>query len=177
MLDSLNGPGSVAALVVGGLLLLLGRRLFWLFVGAVGFVVAYRLAGAYLGGAGVSWVVAAAVGLLGAAAAVLLQRLAVGLAGFAAGAVGSLWITEQLGWAPGLPTLVGAVVAGAVGAALVGWLFGLGLVALSALVGAALVVEGLGLGEPRGLVFLGLAVLGALVQLAGRRRRRNKEDE
>ena len=99
------------------------------------------------------------------------------MAGLAAGAVGFIWITEQLGWSPGLPSLIGALVAGLVGAALVRWLFELGLVALSALVGAALVVEGLGLGEPRGAVFVVLAVVGALVQLAGRRRRAKSDDE
>ena len=172
MLDSLASPTPIAALVAGGLLLLFGRRLFWLFVGVVGFVVAWRLAGEYLGGEGGGWIVALAVGLLGAVAAVLLQRVAVTLAGLAAGAVGFIWLSEQLGWAPGLPTLIGALVAGLVGAALVRWLFELGLVALSSLVGAALVVEGLALDEPRGLVFVVLAIVGALLQLAGRRRRK-----
>lgn len=177
MVDSLAAPTPIAALVAGGLLLLFGRRLFWLFVGVVGFVVVFRLADAYLGGAGVGWVVAIAAGVLGALAAILVQRLAVGVAGFAAGAAGFLWLAEQLGWSVGLPTLIGALVAGVLGAALVGWLFELGLVALSALLGAALVVEGLGLEEPRGAVFVVLAIAGALVQLAGRRRRREREDE
>jgi uncharacterized membrane protein YjjB (DUF3815 family) len=170
MATSLAAPAPIAALVAGGLLLLFGRRLFWLFVGVVGFVVAYRLAGAYLGGEGAGWVAAIAVGALGAVAAVLMQKLAVAVAGLAAGAVGFFWLSEQLGWAPGLATLVGALVAGLVGAALLRWLFELGLVALSVLVGAALIVEGLGLEEPRGVAFLVLAVVGALLQLAGRRR-------
>ena len=177
MLDSLAGPAPIAALIAGSLLLVVGRRLFWLFVGVVGFLVAYRLAGAYLGGEGAGWVAAIAAGVLGALAAVFLQKLALTVAGLAAGAIGFIWISEQLGWSPGLPTLVGALVAGLIGAALVRWLFELGLVALSALVGAALVVEGLGLDEPRGMVFVALAVIGAMVQLAGRRRRRKKDDE
>ncbi len=175
MVDSLAAPAPIAALVAGGLLLLFGRKLFWLFVGVVGFVVAYRLAGAYLGSEGAGWAVAVAAGVLGALAAVLVQKLALTVAGFAAGAVGFIWLAEQLGWAPGLPTLLGALVAGLVGAALVRWLFELGLVALSALVGSALVVEGLGLDEPRGAVFVILAVVGALAQLAGRRRRRRRK--
>lgn len=177
MLDSLAASTPIAALVAGGLLLLFGRRLFWLFVGVIGFVVAYRLAGAYLGGEGEGWIIAVAGGVLGAVAAVLVQKLAVTLAGFAAGAVGFIWLAEQLGWSLGLPALVGALVAGLLGAALVRWLFGIGLVALSALAGAALVVEGLGLEEPRGVVFVILAVVGALVQLSGRRRRRRQKDD
>lgn len=176
MAASLAAPEPIAALVAGGLLLLFGRHLFWLFVGVVGFVVAYRLAGAYLGGEGAGWVAAIAVGALGAVAAVLMQKLVVAVAGLAAGAVGFFWLSEQLGWAPGLATLVGALVAGLVGAALLRWLFELGLVALSALVGAALIVEGLSLEEPRGVAFLILAVVGALLQLAGRRRR-GRDDE
>ena len=177
MLESLPTPAPVAALVVGGLLLLFGRRLFWLFVGVVGFLLAYRLADAYFQGAGAGLAVAVIAGLLGAAAAVLVQRLVVGLAGFAAGAVGFVWLADLLGWPLALPTLVGAVVAGALGAALLGWLFELGLVALTALAGAALVVEGLGLEDAVGPVFVALAVVGALVQLAGRRRRRERDDD
>ena len=177
MLDSLPPLTPIAALVAGGLLLVLGRKLFWLFVGVVGFVIAWRLAGEYLGGEGAGWMVALAVGVIGAVAAVVLQKLVLTLAGFAAGAVGFVWIVEQLGWAPGVPTLIGAVLAGLVGAALVRWLFELGLVALSALVGAALVVEGLGLEEPPVTIFVVLAVVGALVQLGGRRRRRKDDDD
>ena len=177
MPEGLASAEPIAALVAGGLLLVFGRRLFWLFVGVVGFVVAYRLAGELLGGAATGWIIALAAGLLGAAAAVLVQRLVVTVAGLAAGAVGFVWLAEQLGWAPGLPTLLGALVAGLIGAALLRWLFELGLVALSALVGAALVVEGLALDEPRGAVFVALAVVGALVQLAGRRRRRESDED
>jgi hypothetical protein len=176
MPESLTSLAPATALIAGGLLLIFGRRLFWLFVGVVGFVVVFRLAGAYLGREGAGWIVAIVVGLLGAVAAVLVQKLAVTLAGFAAGAVGFVWLSEGLGWSLGALTLVGALIAGAIGAALVQWLFELGLVALSALVGAALVVEGLALEGTRSLVFVILAVLGAIVQLAGRRWRRKREE-
>ena len=177
MLDGLASPTPIAALVAGALLLVFGRKLFWLFVGVVGFVVAWRLTGAYFGDAGIGWVLAVVVGLVGAAAAVLVQRLVVGVAGFAAGVIGFLWLAELLGWALGLPTLIGAAVAGALGAALLGWLFELGLIALSSLAGAALVVEGLGRGDPVGPAFFVLAVVGALIQLGGRHRRRKKSDD
>lgn len=177
MTDLLASPTPIAAVVAGGLLLLFGRKLFWLFVGVVGFVVAYRVAGAYLGNEGAGLLVAVIAGLLGAAAAVLVQRLVVGLAGFAAGAAGFLWLAELLGWAVGPATLIGAVIAGAIGAALLGWLFDLGLVALSSLAGAALVVEGLGLEEPLGAIFVILAVAGVLLQLRGRRERPKRDDE
>ena len=170
MPDSWNALSPVVALVAGGLLLVLGRRLFWLFVGVVGFVVAFRLTGAYLDAGAAGLAAAAIVGLLGAAAAVLVQRLAVTLAGFAAGAVGLLWLAEQLDWPLGPLTVAAAVVAGIAGAWLVRRLFELGLVVLSALVGAALVVEGLGLESTRGPLFVALAAIGAVVQLAGRRR-------
>ncbi len=54
-------------------------------------------------------------------------------------------------------------------------LFELGLVVLSSLAGAALVIEGLGRGSGRGLLFAALAAAGIVAQLAMRRERR-KED-
>jgi uncharacterized membrane protein YuzA (DUF378 family) len=63
-------PEMLSHLVVGAILLFFGRRLFWLFVGAVGFLSGFELA-EQLFGVEPGWV-AFAVGLLvGGAAAVL----------------------------------------------------------------------------------------------------------
>ena len=81
MLES--GPAWLH-LLFGGLLLLAGQRLFWLFVGVSGFLAGFHLA---LGIAGpdAGWLpfaLALLIGLLGAAIARFLPRLAAGLAGF-----------------------------------------------------------------------------------------------
>src|SRR6516225_10094390 len=74
--------------VLAGLaVLFFGRRLFWLFVGCVGFIVGFELAGNALAGQS-EWlilVIALGVGLLGAIASVFLQRIFIVVAGFFAG--------------------------------------------------------------------------------------------
>jgi hypothetical protein len=130
-------------LILGALLLLAGRRLFWVFVAAAGFLlgtgVAIRLA---TGTA--EWVVlviALAFGLVGLLLSLFAQKLAVAASGFVMGsfAVERLLLTLQVGW-------VGwewaALVAGGIlGALLVLALFDWALIVLSSLVGAALIVQ------------------------------------
>ncbi len=93
-------------LLVGLAVLLLGRRLFWLFVGAAGFAVGLHVAPMVLNGPEWLMVVAALVlGILGAVLAIFFQWLAIGLAGFAAGVHGGLAAAAALGF-------VGAVALG-----------------------------------------------------------------
>src|SRR5262245_17311349 len=85
--------------VIGLGVLLAGRRLFWLFVAATGFLAGLR-AGTHLLAGQPEWVmiaVAVALGLLGALLALFFQWLAIGLAGFVAGAYIGLVIAELLG--------------------------------------------------------------------------------
>jgi Domain of unknown function (DUF4203) len=152
-------------LLVGLAVLLSGRRLFWLFVGAAGFFVGLHLAPTLFNGPEWLVVVAAVVlGLVGAVLAVVFQWLAVGLAGFAAGVEGVLAAAPALGldgrwlWAV-------AFAAGIVAAALVLWLWDPVLIVLSALVGASLLAPLVPVSSAvRPWVFLGLAVVGILVQ-------------
>jgi hypothetical protein len=78
-------PG--VALGIGAALIVAGRRLFWLFVGAVGFFAFSRLAREYLGSEHPDWVLigSAIAGIAGAIFAIFLQKVAVGLAGAAMG--------------------------------------------------------------------------------------------
>jgi uncharacterized membrane protein len=73
--------------VAGALLLIAGRRLFWLFVGLVGFFAGLRFAPLFLSGRPehMSWLVAILFGVLGMFLAIVLQRFTVVLAGFLAG--------------------------------------------------------------------------------------------
>src|SRR6185295_19307424 len=84
----MTGPETpILALIAGALLLIAGRRLFWLFVGLVGFFTVYRWFAPYPAGPSPSgrWLVAILAGLLGIVLAIFLQRLAVALAGFLVG--------------------------------------------------------------------------------------------
>jgi hypothetical protein len=111
-------------LVVGLAVLLFGRRLFWLFVGAAGFAVGLHLAPAALPDSP-EWLVvvaALALGIVGAVLAIVLQWLAAALGGFAVGVHGGLALAAALGL-DGPWLWAGVFAAGIVAAALVLWLW------------------------------------------------------
>jgi hypothetical protein len=151
--------------VVGIALLLFGRRLFWLFLAGTGFAVGAALSAVFLKGQSESVQLGAAVvlGVLGALVAFKAQKIAVGLGGFLAGAYigNALWTTFQFP----VPGWVAPIVGGVVGAILLAALFNWALIALSSLLGAALVYQNVTLAPPWPVVvFLGLLVLGLSVQ-------------
>lgn len=170
-------------LIAGVALLIAGRRLFWLFVGLVGFVTVYRwFAPAHGTMASGGWLLAALAGVVGILLAIFLQRVAVALAGFFAGG----WFAAQLlGLHFGLQMtnprggdLLTFVVAGVIAALLAIALFDLALIVLSSLAGADLVVAAMhpGPGSAR-LLLIVLAVAGIAVQMGiTARRRRNRRD-
>lgn len=175
----------LVTLGVGALLLVAGRRLFWIAVGVAGFVLGFVLTTRLLGG-GEGWLALAAglaCGILGAVLAVLVQKLAVAVAGFLiGGGAAATLATEAFGLAPGAQWLV-FIAAGIVAALLAALVFDGALVVLSALLGAAMVSGLLPLpAVQRLLALLALAALGIVVQLAagrgGRRpMRRRREAE
>jgi hypothetical protein len=159
----------VAALLAGILLLFFGRRLFWLFVGVIGFMAGWYLA---LGGwrhapAGGRLLLALVAGLLGVLLAIFLQKVAVALAGFF---VGAFLVADLFGWQ--LPPLrpgeqLVLLVAGVVAAVLALVLFDLALILYSAIAGAGLIVHHAPLhlgGDGRLLLLVVLAAVGAAVQ-------------
>jgi hypothetical protein len=159
--------------VVGVLLLLLGRRLYWLFVGGIGFIVGLSLATGFTHRRpdGTALLIGLGAGLLGIVLALVLQRLAIVVAGLLAGA----WLGVEFVRAVGAPMAgtpwIPALVGGVVGAILAAAFFDAVLVILSSLVGAALLVELLG-GRPvmRAIVFLLLVLVGVAVQTRRKRR-------
>jgi Domain of unknown function (DUF4203) len=171
------GLSAGAGLLVGAALLLFGRRLYWLFVGLAGFLVGFALS-TRLFGAEPGWgalAIAVVVGLAAALVAILFQKLAVTLAGFVAGGVLMLRGLAELGHETTGWWWLLVVVAAILGAVITRWLFEAGLIVLSSLLGAALVVESSGLSlasSTEGWAFLGLAALGIVVQAMAARRRR-----
>jgi hypothetical protein len=158
--------GWWATLLVGLAVLLFGRRLFWLFVGAAGFAVGLHVARAVFTERPEWFVVAAALllGILGAVLAIAFQWLAVGLGGFAVGVYGSLAAAEAFGL-DALWLWAAVFAAGIVGAALVLWLWDPVLIVLSALVGAALLAPLMPVPPvARAWVFVSLLVVGIVVQ-------------
>lgn len=171
------GETPVLALIAGALLLIAGRRLFWLFVGLVGFMAAYSWFEPYAAGApSWRWAVAVAAGLAGIVLAIFLQRVAVALAGFL---VGGWFVTQLMGTY--LPSGTGGrilvyLLGGILAAILAVKLFEIALVVLSSLAGAGLIVEALrpdpGLGR---LLLVVLVVIGLAIQLGFTARRRRPQ--
>src|SRR2546430_17597085 len=83
----MNLPLPIISVIIGAAILLFGRKLFWLFVAALGFAVGLEIA-AYFMREPPQWMtllVALGAGVLGALLAILLQKIAIAIAGFVAG--------------------------------------------------------------------------------------------
>ena len=155
----------VADIVAGALLLLLGRKLFWLFVAIAGFYLGAEAARAFAVDqpSWLVWTIAIGAGLIGAVLAMLLQRVGFALAGFYAGGYIALLVVER--FAPGTIGMAAFLVGGVIGAILAAVLMDWAIVVLSCLVGAALIVPVLGL-QPlwSALAYAGLVAIGIIVQ-------------
>lgn len=161
-------------LILGAALLTLGRRLFWLFVAAIGFVAGLRFANELLADqpAWIGILVGVIVGLAGAGLAVLFQQFAIGLAGFLGGSYVLLAVLDIFGLEGSTWTLVALLAGGIAGAVLMFALFDWALILLSSIAGANLVVEALQPNSGSTLWLLALVILGVIVQSAIRRRKR-----
>ena len=160
---------GVVRVVIGGLLLVLGRKLFWLFVAASGFAAGLAVATQllHLQPEWVALLVGLAGGVLGALVAVFLQRLAVGVAGFLAGAYIAVSLATTLGVTGTAVVWIVLIIGGILGAALIVGVFEWALIGLSSLAGAALIVEGLLL-KPGTALLAGavLFIVGVIIQSA-----------
>ena len=131
-------------LAAGALLLVAGRRLYWLIVGLVGFVLGFTFAAEYLQGA--NWMILVAglaAGLLAAGLAVFFQKIALSVAGFLIGGLATLWWAEQMGWGEPWWVWAGALIAGLLGSYLTRTVFEVGLIVLSSVLGATFILEAL----------------------------------
>lgn len=169
---------NVIPLVIGGLLLLLGRKLFWLFVAAVGFAAGWTVATNLLH-VQPDWlalVLALLVGVAGALLAHFVSRVAVGLAGFLAGGFLALSLVGLLDLQANWLGWVAFMVGGILGALLLGAALDWALIGLSSLAGAVLVAGALGLSSTAHLlVLIGLFVVGVIIQAALRGKENKKE--
>src|SRR5437588_12484980 len=83
----MNLSVPIISVIIGVAILLFGRKLFWLFVAALGFAVGLEIP-AYFMREPPQWMtllVALGAGVIGALLAILLQKLAIAIAGFIAG--------------------------------------------------------------------------------------------
>lgn len=165
---------NLITLVVGVIALLAGRRLFWLFVTAVGFFTGLEIAGPLLPGQPEIFRLAIAVvaGLMGAALAYYLEWLAIAAVGFLVGGRIATAIVIAIGLGTQIMPWLAFIIGGAIGTILMVMVFDWALIALSSLFGAALLaqVAATASGLNPSVLFVALWVLGFLVQAALLRR-------
>lgn len=159
MLDLVSG-------ILGAALLVAGRKLFWLFIGALGFLTGIQVTAAIWQGP--EWlllVVGLIVGVVFAALATFVQALAIGAAGFLSGGYVALMLTGMLGMDIGSLSWVVFIIGGLVGIALVSLLFDWAIITLSSFAGASLVIQALAPQSGNApLIFLALIIIGVIVQ-------------
>lgn len=160
-------------------LLVAGRKLFWLFVAATGFVLGAQIViRSFHGPEWLGIVAGLVVGLVFAALAVFLRGAAIAIVGFIAGAsilvgLAGLFTPETGGYAWLL-----YIVGGILGIVFLLLLFNWALITLSSLGGAALlsrelVSAGLLPGSLAGLLFVALSIFGVVIQATAMRREKH----
>jgi hypothetical protein len=152
--------------ILGGALLVAGRKLFWLFVGAAGFVTGMQLATSFTQSSeGLAIIIGLVIGFIFAVLAIFLQRIAIAIAGFLAGGYILTTLAGVLGMDVGALVWIIYVVGGIIGVILVSLLFDWALITLSSLAGASLVVQGFfPQNTTGGLIFFILFIIGVVIQ-------------
>ncbi len=173
--SGMNLSVPIISVIIGVAILLFGRKLFWLFVAALGFAVGLEIA-AYFMKEPPQWMtllVALGCGVIGAVLAILLQKIAIAIAGFIAGgriawALAAAFFVEHAHYR-GLTFVIGGIL----GALLLLSLFDWVLILLSSIEGAHLIGNGITLPEKGALIlFIALAVIGVIIQGSMLRRSR-----
>lgn len=161
---------TLLRLVAGAALLTLGRKLFWLFVAAIGFETGAFIATRLLhsGSELLVFVIAIVAGLFGVLLALLVENLVVSFAGFLAGGYLLVNVLELLRVDPGRLDWLVYIIGGVIGAALAIIVLDWALILLSSLSGAVIITAAV---LPRGHAFEFIAivilfVMGVAIQFA-----------
>lgn len=158
---------------IGVLVLLFGRKLFWLCVAAIGFAAGVELAPHLVHEPTplLALTLALVFGFVGALLALFLQKLAVGLAGFLAGGRLAVGLTATFFVQYASYYFLTFLIGGLIGALLLVMLFDWALIFISSMIGAHLLTTALTL-PPTGrvLLFAGLLLFGVIIQATTLRR-------
>ncbi len=170
MIDTtlLTNPGvQIVSILVGLAVLLAGRKLFWLFVGAVGFVLGLSLAFQLLADQPAWLILTAALflGLAGILVAIFVQTAAVAVAGFLMGGYALSWLFQRFNFDLSQWGWLLFVIGGVLGILLALYLFDAALIILSSLTGATLIVQVTNFSPVVTIIlFVVLVVLGIFIQ-------------
>jgi len=160
-------PLNLITIGMGLLVLTLGRKLFWLFVGAVGFTAGFYISSYAFYGQPL-WImllIGFIAGIAGSIFALFLQRFAVILGGFLAGGYLVLNLVFMWGWHMGRFPWILFLIGGIIGAIVAALFFDWALIVLSSLTGATMITRTLPLNPaPSVLIFVVLMALGLFIQ-------------
>lgn len=166
-------PGGLISIALGIAVLLLGKNLR-LFAAAAGFLIGLSVANLLFSSAGMltALLIAAPLAVLGVILITIAKggvQLVVRIIGAVAGAAITLWLLKSLGVNLGAVDWLLAILGAVVGFGLMARFFTLGIILLTSLLGASLIVSGVGefiqLGSGVGtLLTIALAVIGFLYQ-------------
>ena len=162
----------IFSVLIGVVVLFFGRKLFWLCVAAIGFAAGVELAPRLVQEPSVlvSLTIALLLGIIGALLALFLQKIAIAVLGFLAGGklAGAIAAAFFVHYAQHSAIIF--VIGGIIGAILLLALFDWALIVVSSLIGAHLIQSAIVLpASGSTIVFIGLAVIGILVQAASLR--------
>jgi hypothetical protein len=170
-----NHSVPILSVFIGAVILLFGRKLFWLCVAAVGFAAGVEIVPHLIREPStlLALTFALVLGFIGALLALFLQKLAIAIAGFLAGGKLALATAAaffvQLASHPGITFVVGGII----GALLLLIVFDWALIVLSSVVGAYLIQSAVTLPTSGSTVlFVVLAAIGMVVQVTSMRARR-----
>lgn len=170
----MNASLPIVSAVIGAIVLLCGKKLFWLCVAAAGFAAGVELAPHVVPEPTplLQLSIAILLGFAGALLALFLQRLAVGVIGFAAGGRLAVALAASFTFDHANSYWIVFIIGGIVGAILLVALFGWALIIISSLLGAHLLVSAITL-PPTGatIALLALTAVGIAVQTGLQRRR------
>jgi hypothetical protein len=172
-LPPMHSSVAIVGVLIGVVILFFGRKLFWLCIAAVGFAVGVQIAPQLVNEPSslLALLVALLFGVLGALLALFLQKIAIAVLGFLAGgklasAIAAAFFVHYAQY-----STVIFIIGGVIGAILLLAMFDWALIVVSSFLGAYLIESAIVL-PPTGstLVFVGLAIIGILVQAASFRR-------
>ncbi len=172
-LPPMHSSVTIVGVLIGIVILFFGRKMFWLCVAAVGFAVGMEIAQQFVHEPSslLALVVALLFGVLGALLALFLQKVAIAVLGFLAGgklasALAAAFFVHYAQY-----SIIIFVVGGIIGAILLLAVFDWALIVVSSFIGAYLIQNAIVL-PPTGstVVFIALAIIGMLVQVASFRR-------
>jgi len=150
----------------GGALLVAGRKLFWLFVGVIGFIIGVEIATRFFRGSELITIIAGlGLGIIFAILAIFVETLAIGIAGFLGGGYILLSFASLFGLDKGFIAWITFIVGGIIGAVLIAILFDWALIIISSLAGSSMVINAFHFGRSMAaLIFIILLFIGIAVQ-------------